>query len=75
MKGFYWSHEACGWVPTPTAGDALATPWSGTDVRVPPVTAPLRDGWDVLGWFPPVPGLPEPRTVAAGDREEASSGT
>jgi hypothetical protein len=26
--GRYWSVQECGWVASPCAGDALATPWS-----------------------------------------------
>lgn len=36
--GRYWSVQECGWVASPCAGDALATPWSAhglTPLSVP----------------------------------------
>ena len=71
MDGCYWSHETCGWVRVP-ARDALRTPWSEAGVPAPLAPAVLRDGWDVLGWFPPLPGLPAARQPAAdGERVAA----
>lgn len=59
--GSYWSIDACGWVASPRRADALATPWSGYEVPVPQRRTAVRDGWDVLGWFPPLPGMPQQR--------------
>jgi hypothetical protein len=73
MDGCYWSHEACGWVRSPAA-DALSTPWSSGGVPVPAPPRVLRDGWDVIGWFPPLPGLPAARQPA-GDSERDGTRT
>jgi hypothetical protein len=67
-RGLYWSLEECGWVRAPCAGDALATPWSGHQVPVPGSLPRVGDLWDVLGWFPPLPGMPGQRTSAVEER-------
>jgi hypothetical protein len=43
----YWSIELCGWARSPRADDALATPWSGADLRATPLPHPL-DADDLL---------------------------
>ena len=61
--GAYWSVEACGWVASPCT-DALATPWSRTDLPVQDDVHPPRDGWAVLRTMPRVSGLPGQRRPA-----------
>jgi hypothetical protein len=68
--GRYWSIEHCGWVPSPAAPDALATPWAGHEVVLPDVPHP-QDALDLLQARPRSGALPAQRGVQAPARTEA----
>jgi hypothetical protein len=57
----YWSIEHCGWVPSPSAGDALATPWSAHGLPAPVDGPTPRDGLDLLQARPRSGRLPAQR--------------
>jgi hypothetical protein len=62
--GRYWSIEHCGWVASPSAGDALATPWSAHGLPAPVAGPTPRDGLDLLRARPRSGRLPGQRADA-----------
>jgi hypothetical protein len=66
----YWSIEHCDWVPSPSAGDALATPWSAHGLT-PPLDGPTpKDGLDLLQARPRSGGLPAQRPTHEPARQQ-----
>ena len=59
----YWCIERCGWRASPGRADALATPWSGVELPVPPAASQPVDGAGVLRLGRPVGTVPAPRTA------------
>ena len=55
----YWSLEACGWVSSPGACDALATPWSAHGLPAPAQLPRAVDAADVLRMRPTTPARAE----------------
>ena len=45
--GRYWNHLECGWAASPSAPDALATPWSAHGLTVTRQDGP-KDAADLL---------------------------
>lgn len=69
----YWSVQECGWVASPSAGDALVTPWSAHGLPVPSGRAAPRDGsldgcLDVYLDGYEVAGVPRPAADVPGQR-------
>jgi hypothetical protein len=66
MEQVYWSVQVCGWVASPAAPDALATPWSRSGVPLRDVPRPV-DAADVLRLRRDSAAVPAPRRSPALD--------